>query len=150
MPRSKAGLICPRTAGHENDGVIRWCKHVCRFPNLGTFSPEYRTWRNAIKCWMEREGIQSFRHSSAAQWARLQVYALTIEPIASNGRAQFWEKDTPRGRRFTECLDYLLKDVAKKHSQTVKAMMQALPPATPVPAASAAGNDCKFTKSIRS
>ncbi|PWW78848.1 hypothetical protein C7212DRAFT_340393 [Tuber magnatum] len=141
MPQSKVRLFCPRTARHENDGDTRWCKHICRFPNAGTFSPEYHTWRNAIQRWMGREGIQSFWQSSVAQWARLQSYALNMEPIASNSRAQYWGNDTPHGRHFTECLNYLLQDVVKKLPQTGKAMMQAIPPATCVPGASAAGND---------
>ena len=84
---------------------------------------------------MEHDGIESFRRSTAAQWAALQVYALTVEPIASNGRVQYWEVNSHGGRRFTECLDFLLKDVAKKHSSTVRAMLQAVPPASPAPTA---------------
>ena len=147
MPVSRVGLVCPRTPGHENDGDVRWCKHVCGFPNPGTLSPEYRGWRNAIKRRMEQDGIESFRRSTGAQWAALQVYALTVEPIASNGRAQYWEVNSGRGRRLTECLDFLLKDVAKKHLRTVRDMLQALPPAPPVLAAS---NNHKFPKCVRS
>jgi hypothetical protein len=102
---------------------------------------------------MEQDGIESFRRSTAAQWAALQVFALTVEPIASNGRVQYWEVNSGRGRRFTECLDFLLKDVAKKHSRTVRDMIQALPPAPPAPPATpapAAGNDRKFPKCVRS
>ena len=99
---------------------------------------------------MEQDGIESFRCSTAAQGAALQVYALTVEPIASNGREQYWEVNSGRGRRLTECLDFLLKDVAKKHSRTVRDMLQDLPPAPPAPPAPAAGNDRKFPKCVRS
>ena len=96
---------------------------------------------------MERDGIRGFRDATAGQWAALQAYALTVEPIASNGRANYWQVDTLNGRRFTECLNFLLKDVAKKHSKTVSAMIAAIPPAPPIPAA---GHDRKFPKIVRS
>src|SRR5205807_720026 len=117
MPISKAGLVCPRTRGHENDGDVCWSKHVCCFPNPAGFGPEYRAWRNALKRRMECEGIRGYKDATPAQWVAIQAYALTVEPIASNGMAAYWEADSNRGRRFTECLDFLPKDVAKKHSK---------------------------------
>ena len=73
MPVSRVGLVCPRTPGHENDGDVRWCKHVCGFPNPGTFSQGYHGWRNAITYRIEQDGIASFRHSMAAQRTALQA-----------------------------------------------------------------------------
>ena len=149
-PKLKVGLVCPRTQGQENDGDIRWYKHVCQFPNPAGFGPEYSAWRNALKRRMERQGISGYKHSTPAQWAAIQAYALTVEPIASNGMAAHWEANTNRGRRFTECLDFLLKDVAKKHSKTLSAMGLAVPPAPPVaPAAVATGNDRKSPQPVR-
>ena len=100
---------------------------------------------------MECKGISGYKHSTPAQWAAIQAYALTVEPIASNGMVAHWEANTNRGRQFTECLDFLLKDVAKKHSKTLSAMGLAVPPAPPVaPAAVATGNDHKSPQPVRS
>ena len=98
---------------------------------------------------MEQEGIRSWKLAAEDQWAAIQAYALTVEPLASNGRAALWQEDSSTGRRFTECLDFLLKDVAKKHSKTLSRLGVAVPPAVPVvpavPAAPAlAANNRKF------
>ena len=87
MPISKAGLVCRRAQDYENDSDVRWSKHVCRFPNPAGFGPEYHAWRNVLKRRMEREGIDSYKDATPAQWVAIQVYALTVEPIASNGMA---------------------------------------------------------------
>ena len=100
---------------------------------------------------MERQGIPGCKHSTLAQWAAIQVYALTVEPIASNGMATCWEANTNRGRRFMECLDFLLKDVAKKHYKTLSAIGLAVPPTPPIaPAAVTTGNDRKSPQLVRS
>jgi len=102
---------------------------------------------------MECEGIRGYKDATPAQWVAIQAYALTVEPIASNGMAAYWEADSNWGRRFTECLDFLLKDVAKKHSKTLEAMGLTVPPATPAPAppaplVAAAGNDRKLLRTV--
>src|SRR5205807_9129453 len=73
----------------------------CRFPNPAGFGPEYSAWRNALKRRMEREGISGYKHSTPAQWAAIQAYALTVEPIASNGMAAHWEANTNRSEEHT-------------------------------------------------
>ena len=73
----------------------------------------------------------------------IQAYGLFLESLASNRRAALWQEDTRSGQRFTECHDYLLKDIAKKHWRTLARQGAALPPA--VPGASAlAANNLKF------
>ena len=70
----------------------------------------------------------------------IQAYGLSLEPLASNGRTALWQEDTRSGQRFTECYDYLLKDIAKKHLRTLARLGAALPPAVPVAPAVAANN----------
>ena len=67
MAVSKAGLVYPRTAGHENDGDITWCKFVIGFPNPSTRSPEYNTFRKAMNRKMEQERSLGFVGSMADQ-----------------------------------------------------------------------------------
>ena len=100
---------------------------------------------------MEREGIRGYKDATPAQWAAIQAYALTVEPIASNGMAAYWEAESNRRRHFTECLVFLLKDVAKKHSKTLEAMGLAISPAPapPAPLVVAARNDCKLLRTVR-
>jgi hypothetical protein len=140
MPGSKSGLACPRTKGHENDGTVSWCKHVCRFPNPRTTDPVYKTWRDAVFARMQQDRIRSRALATPEQWAAIQAYGLSLEPLASNGRAALWQQDSSSGRRFTECFDYLLKDIAKKHIKMLRRLGVALPPAVPAAPAVAANN----------
>ena len=71
MAVSKAGFVYPRTAGHENDGDITWCKFVIGFPNPKTRSAEYNTFRKAMKHKREQERIPGFVGSSANQLAAI-------------------------------------------------------------------------------
>src|SRR5205807_957359 len=101
-------------------------------------------WLNALKRRIECKWISSYKHSTLTQWTAIQAYALMVELIASNGIATYWEANTNQWRRFTECLDFLLKDMTKKHSKTLSAMDLAVPPAPSViPATVTIGNDCK-------
>lgn len=143
MPASKSGLTRPRTKGHEDDGDIAWSKHVCRFPDPSTTSLEYKTWRDAIKRRMEQDRIRGRKLATPEQWAAIQAYALTVEPLASNGRAALWQQNSNAGLRFTECLDFLLKDIARKHSKTLRRLGVAVPPAVPA-APAVAATDRKF------
>ena len=140
MPGSKSGLACLRTKGHENDGMVNWCKHVCRFPSPLTTHPDYKAWRDAVFHRMRQDRIRGWALATPEQWAAIQAYGLSLEPLASNGRAALWQEDTRSGQRFTECYDYLLKDIAKKHSRTLARLGAALPPAVPVAPALAANN----------
>ena len=69
-----------------------------------------------MKCKMEQDRIPGWKGSTAAQWAVIQAYALASLP----GRvgAALWQTDTAQGERFTECLEFLLKDMAEKHKPT--------------------------------
>jgi len=147
MAVSKAGFVYPRTAGHENDGDISWCKFVIGFPNPSTRAPEYNTFRKAMKRKMEQERMPGFVGSTANQWAAIQAYALTIPPVPD--RAPLWQTNTRRGQRFTECFDYLLRDIAKKHKNNLENLLRApvagpAHPAVPVPAV----NDRKSSQNI--
>jgi hypothetical protein len=150
MAVSKAGFVYPRTAGHENDGDITWCKFVIGFPNPSTRSPEYNTFRKAMKRKMEQERIPGFVGSTADQWAAIQAHALTIPPVPH--RAPLWQTNTRRGQRFTECFDYLLRDIAKKHKNNLENLLRAPvagPAAPAAPAAPvAAVNDRKSSQNI--
>jgi len=61
---------------------------------------------------MEQDRIRGWKGSTAAQWAAIQAYALATPPVTV--RAALWETDTAQGEHCTECLDFLLKDIAKK------------------------------------
>ena len=143
MPRSKSGLTWPRTNGHQNDGTFNWCKQSCCFPNPLTTDPEYKARRDAVFHRMQQDGIPSRALATPKQWTAIQAYNLSLEPRASNGRAPLWQQDTNSGLRFTECYDYLLRDIAKKHSKTLARLGVALPPAVPA-APALAVNTRKF------
>jgi len=147
MAVSKAEFVYPRTAGHENDGDITWCKFVIGFPNPSTRSPEYNTFRKAIKRKMEQESITGFVSSTADQWAGIQAHALTIPPVPH--RAPLWQTNTRRAQRFTECFDYLLRDIAKKSKDNLDNLLRApvAGPAGPAPPV-AAVNDRKSSQNI--
>ena len=141
MAVSKAGFVYPRTAGHENDGDISWYKIVIGFPNPKTRSPEYNTFRKAMKRKMEQERIPGFVGGTADQWAAIQAYALTLPPVAH--RAPLWQTNTRRGQQFTECFNYLLRDIAKKHQNNLVNLLR-VPVAGPV----ADVNDRKSSQNI--
>ena len=126
--------------GHENEGTVNWCKHIRRFPNPLTTDPEYKAWQDAVFYRMQQDDIPSRALATAGQWMAIQAYGLSLEPLASNGRAALWQQDTNSGLRFTECYDYLLRDIAKKHSKTLACLGVALPPAVPATPALAANN----------
>ena len=140
MPGSKSGLTCPRTKGHENDGMVNCCKHSCRFPNPPTTDPQYKAWQDAVIYRMEQDGIPSRALATPEQWTAILAYGLSLEPLASNGRAALWQQDTISGLRFTKCDDYLLWNIAKKHSRTLARFGVTLPPAVPAAPALAANN----------
>ena len=147
MAVSKAGFVYPRTAGHENDGDISWCKFIIGFPNRKTRSPEYNTFRKAMKRKMKQERISGFVGSTADQWAAIQAYALTLPPVPH--RAPLWQTNTRRGQRFTECFDYLLSDIAKKYQNYLVNILR-VPVAGPTGPASpvAAVNHYKSSQNI--
>ena len=77
----------------------------------------------------------------------IQAYGLSLEPLARIGRAALRQLNIISGLRFTQCYDYLLRDIAKKHSKTLARFGVALPPAIPA-APALAGNNCKFSPLI--
>ena len=89
---------------------------------------------------MQQDRIRGWAPATPEQWAAIQAYGLSLKHLASNGRAALWQEDTRSSQRFTECYDYLLKDIAKKHSRTLARLGAALPPAVPVAPAFAANN----------
>ena len=150
MPLSKAGLVYPRTASHENDGDISWCKFVIGFLNPKTRSPGYNTFRKAMKRKMEQERIPRFVGSTAYQWAVIQAQALTLSPIPH--RVPLWQTNMRRSQWFIECFDYLLRDIAKKHQNNLVNLLR-VPVAGPAGLASPAApvravNDPKSSQNI--
>ena len=89
-------------------------------------------WRDTVFRRMQQDLIRGLAPAILEQWAAIQAYGLSLEPLASNGRAAYWQEDTRSGQHFTESYDYLLKDIAKKHSRTLACRGAALPPAVPV------------------
>ena len=80
---------------------------------------------------MQQDGIPSRALATSEQWTAIQAYGLSLEPLASNGRAALWQQDTISGLRFTEYYDYLLRDIAKKHARTLARLGVALLPVVP-------------------
>jgi len=74
---------------------------------------------------MEQDRIPGWKGSTATQWAAIQAYALAPPPVTV--RAVLWQTDTARGERFTQCLDFLLKDIAKKHEPSLTQLLAAQP-----------------------
>jgi len=147
MAASKVGLSFEKSASFKNDGDVTWCKHVCGFPHPRTYSPEYKAWRNAMKRKMEQDRIPGWKQSTAGQWAAIQAHALTLRPVSQ--RSGLWQANNPRGERFTECLDFLLKDIAKKHQGILRDMLRAPVAAVPVADPTPARNDRKLSPSVR-
>jgi len=96
---------------------------------------------------MEQDRIPGWKQSTAAQWAAIQAHALTFRPFSQ--MSGLWQADNPRGERFTECLDLLLKDIAKKYQGILRDMMRAPVAAVPVTDPTPARNDRKLSPSVR-
>ena len=72
---------------------------------------------------MEQYRIQGFGGSRADQWAAIQTYALTV-PLIVPRRAPLWQTNTRRGQRYTECFDFLLRDIARKHKHNLEKLLR--------------------------
>jgi len=96
---------------------------------------------------MEQDRIPGWKQSTAGQWAAIQAHALTLRPVSQ--RSGLWQPSNPRGERFTECLDFLLKDIAKKHQGILRDMLRAPVAAVPVADPTPARNDRKLSPSVR-
>jgi len=59
------------------------------------------------------------------------------------------QANNPCGERFTECLDFLLKEKAKKHQGFLRDMLRAYVAAVPVGDPTPAINDRKLSPSVR-
>jgi len=101
---------------------------------------------------MQQDRIPGGKGSMAPQWAAIQAYALATLPVTV--RAALWQTNTARGERFTECLDFLLKDIAKNHKPSVTQLLAAqpvpaiAPVAAPFAAPGAVGNDRRLPQTI--
>jgi len=153
MAASKVGLQYQKSDTFNDDGEGSWCKYVCGFPEPRTYREKYQEWRKAINRKMEQDRIPGQQGSTAAQWAAIQGYALGTPPVKV--MAALWQTDTARGERFTKCLDFLLKDIAKKHKPSLTRLLAGQPVPTVGPVAGpraapvAVGNDRKLPQTIR-
>jgi len=147
MAASNVGLSFEKLASFKDDTDVTWCKNGCGFPHPRTYSPEYKARRNAMKRKMEQDRIPGWKRSTAGQWAAIQAHALTLRPVRQ--RSGLWQANYPRGERFTECLDFLLKDIAKKHQGILSNMLRATVAAVPVADPTPARNDRKLSPSVR-
>jgi len=96
---------------------------------------------------MEQDRIPGWKQSTAAQWAAIQAYGITLQPVSR--RSALWQANNLRGERFTECLDFLLTDIAKK-DQCILTDMLKVQPATAIGVAdpAPARNDLKLAPSV--
>jgi len=90
---------------------------------------------------MEQVRIPRWKQSTAGQWAAIQAHAPTLRRVSQ--RSGLWQANNPRGERFTECLDLLLKDIAKKLQGILRDMLRAPIAAVPVTDPTPARNDRK-------
>jgi len=95
---------------------------------------------------MEQDRIQGWKQSTAGQWAAIQAQALTLRPVRQ--WSGLWQANNPCGERFTECLDFLLKDIAKKHQRILRDMLRAPVATVPVPDPTPARNDRKLSPRV--
>ena len=71
---------------------------------------------------MEQDRIPGWKQSTGAQWAAILAYAITLQPISR--RSRLWQANNLLGECFTERLDFLLKDIAKKHQRILTDMLK--------------------------
>ena len=148
MAASTVGLTFEKSGGFKNPGAVNWCKHICGFAHPQTSGQGYKAWRNAMKRKMDQDRIPRWKQSTAAQWAAMQAYAITLQPVSC--RSGLWQAKKLRSERFTECLDLLLKDIAKKHQGILTDKLKVQPVAAIAVADPArARNDCKLAPSVR-
>ena len=79
---------------------------------------------------MERDRIPGFVGSTADQWVAIQTYALSVPPVVQY-RAPLWQTNTRRGQQYTQCLNCLLRDIARKHNHNLEKLLR-IPVAGPV------------------
>jgi len=90
--------------------------------------------------------MSGWKQSTARQWAAIQAHVLTLRPASQ--RSGLWQANNPCGECFTECLDLLLKDIAKKHQGILRDMLRAPVAAVPVGDPTPARNDHKLSPSV--
>jgi len=146
MAASKVAVTFEKLASFKNDGDVTSCKNICGFPYPRTYSPEYKAWGNPMKRKLDQDRIPGWKQSTARQWAAIQAHALTLQPVSQ--RSGLWQADNPRGERFTECLDLLLKDIAKKHPGILRDMLRAPVAAVLVADPTPSRNDRKLSPSV--
>jgi len=96
----------------------------------------------------EPERIPGWKQSTAAQWTAIQAYAITLQPVSQ--RSGLWQANNLCGERFTECLHFLLKDIAKKHQCILTDMLKVQPVgAIAVAEPAPARNNRKLAPSVR-
>ena len=96
---------------------------------------------------MEQDRIPGWKQSTVTQWAAIQPQALTFRPVSQ--RSGLWLADNPRCECFTECLDFLLKDIAKKHQGILRDMLRAPVTAVPVGDPTPARSDRRLSPRVR-
>ena len=143
----KVELTFEKSSAFKNASDVNRCKHVCGFPYRRTFGQEAKAWRNVMKSKMELARMPGWKQSTAAQWAAIQAYAITRRHVRQT--LGLWQANNLHGECFTECLDLLPKDIAKKHQHILTDMLKVHPVATvgvvdPAPA----GNNRKLALSV--
>jgi len=126
---------------------VNWNKHIWGFPQPLTYGQEYNAWLKALKRKMEQDRIPGCKQSTAAQWAAIQPYAITLQPVSQ--RSGLWQVNNLCGECVTKCLDVLLTDIAKNPQRILTDRLKVQPIATvavvdPAPAR----NDRKVAPSV--
>jgi len=105
-----------------------------------------------MKRQMAPNRIHGWKGSTASEWAAIQAYALATAPVTV--RAALWQTDTALGEHLTECLYFLLKDIAKKDNPSLTQSLAAepvpavAPVAVLIAASVAVGNDPKLPQTV--
>jgi len=102
---------------------------------------------NAMECKMEQDRILGWKLSTAVQGVAMQAYAITLQLVSR--RSGLWQANNLRSECFPECLDILLKDIAKKHQRILTDMLEVQPVAAiAVAEPTPTRNHCKLARSV--
>jgi len=101
-----------------------------------------------MKFKIEQDRIPGWKQSTAAQWAAIQAYAITLQPVS--WWSALWQANNLSGECFTESLDFVVKDIPNKHQRILTDISKVQPVAAiAVPKPTPARNDCKLVPSVR-
>ena len=89
----------------------------------------YRSWRDAVKQQMTHLGISGKADAGRVKWAELTGWDLGKRPLSE--KASLHGRSSEAGKKFSQAVDGLLVDVAKKLAHTRRRQVNLDPPLPP-------------------